>query len=333
MTVYLRTASLTTYAELARSLGLNPLQMLEQVALPPECLHNANLRVPATAVMTLLERSAQQSGEPAFGLRLAETRRLSTLGLLGLLVRDEPTLREALATLKRFGNLHNEAVSVVVEDRSADANDSVLLRFDFVPVPGVGPQAAELAVGAIHRILHIVLGPQWQARAVLFSHAAPARVTEHQRFFGTQVRFGQEVTGIVLARRDLDSANAMADPVMRDYAKQLLDEAKAFTRAQTRIEVQQLILALMPTGYCNASQVATYLGVDRRTVHRRLAEEGCNFSDLLQQTRMDLATRRLAQGNLPLTEIAQLLGFRSLSAFSRWKREHRLPLPEGRSRS
>ena len=42
----------------------------------------------ATPLSLLLELSSELSGEPAFGLRLAETRRLSTLGLLGLLMRE-----------------------------------------------------------------------------------------------------------------------------------------------------------------------------------------------------------------------------------------------------
>lgn len=317
---YIRTGSLTNYSDLARGLGLDPVQMLARVGLPASCLGNADLRVRAEPVMRLLELSAELGHEPAFGLRLAETRRMSTLGLLGLLVRDEPTLRQALSTLRRFGRLHNEAVSLTVEDPGPRAGGATLLRFDFVPVPGAGRQAVELAVGAIHRILRIMLGAEWQARSVNFTHAAPASLAVHRRTFGPNVRFGQEVTGIVVASDDLDAPSALADPVMRAYARQLLDKETTQTRAQTRHEVQQLILALLPAGRCSADQVALHLGVDRRTVHRRLAQEGRSFSELVQQTRVDLFERHRADGQRTLTELAQLLGFGSLSALSRWKR-------------
>ena len=61
MNAYLRSASLTNYADLARSLGLNPLQMLARVGLPAQCLDSADLRIPAAPVMRLLELSAQES--------------------------------------------------------------------------------------------------------------------------------------------------------------------------------------------------------------------------------------------------------------------------------
>ncbi len=58
----------------------------------------------------LLEASAERSGVEAFGLLMAETRRLSNLGPLGLLVREQPTLRLAAEALARYGNRLNEAL-------------------------------------------------------------------------------------------------------------------------------------------------------------------------------------------------------------------------------
>jgi AraC-like DNA-binding protein len=45
--------------------------------------------------------------------------------------------------------------------------------------------------------------------------------------------------------------------------------------------VRALIEALLPTGHCSIVQVARSLGVDRRTVQRRLADSGETFSSLL----------------------------------------------------
>lgn len=318
MTLFLRSASLNNYAELARSLGLDPVQMLSRVALPPACLDSDDLRIPAEAVLRLLELSAQASGEQAFGLRLAETRRLSTLGLVGMLARDEPTLREAVATLLRYSRLHNECLVVGIEESDGIA----VLKQELLPVPGAGRQSIELAVGAMHRILRIFLGSDWTARMVSFMHPPPANLEVHRRLFGRSVRFSQDFNGIVLRSADLDTPMAFADPVMRRYASQMLGTATAADRVRTRYEVQQLILALLPTGRCSMDQIALHLGVDRRTVHRRLAREGCSFSSLLNQARKELAQRHLQHGNRTLSEVAPLLGFGSLSAFSRWRRSH-----------
>ena len=75
----IRSASLTNYAEVARSAGLDPHRMLSEFGLPPGCLKEADLLVPVDAVRRLLEASAERSGVDAFGLLMAEARRLSSL--------------------------------------------------------------------------------------------------------------------------------------------------------------------------------------------------------------------------------------------------------------
>jgi transcriptional regulator GlxA family with amidase domain len=66
--------------------------------------------------------------------------------------------------------------------------------------------------------------------------------------------------------------------------------------------------------------VAQHLGVDRRTVHRKLLAEGTSFSALLAAERRALASRYVEGTDRPLTEVATLLGFAAPSAFSRWYR-------------
>jgi AraC-type transcriptional regulator len=79
-----RSASLTDYFEVARSVGLDPAQMLAGVGLSRRCLQNPDFKVPEAAVRELLEVSAAAAGIDDFGLRMAEKRRLANLGALGL---------------------------------------------------------------------------------------------------------------------------------------------------------------------------------------------------------------------------------------------------------
>ena len=90
------------YAEVARRVGLEPRRMLGEFGLPQGCLREPEMKVPIDAVRRLLEASAERSGIEAFGLLMAETRRLSSLGPLGLLIREQPTLRLAVEALARY---------------------------------------------------------------------------------------------------------------------------------------------------------------------------------------------------------------------------------------
>lgn len=43
---------------------------------------------------------------------------------------------------------------------------------------------------------------------------------------------------------------------------------------------RHILLVLLPSGQCSIDQVAQQLGVDRRTVHRRLEREGTTFTEV-----------------------------------------------------
>lgn len=318
MTVLMRSASLTHYADLASSVGLVPHDMLAAVGLPRSCLDSTELRIPAASVMRLLELSGERSGEEAFGLRLSVSRRLSSFGVVGMLARDEPTLRQALDTLTRYLYLHNESLTTQIHEAGGVAVIEQLMP----PSVGAGRQAVELALGALYHTLCLALGKEWQPRSVSFMHPAPANLSWHRSILGSNLLFSQDYNGIALLSAELDAPLQSADPAMRQQVHQLVRgelPAHAFT---FREEVEQLIMALLPTGRCGADQVAMHLGVDRRTVHRRLSAHGTTFTQLLDEIRLEQAQRLLGYGDRKLTDIAPLLGFSSLSAFSRWKRGH-----------
>ena len=316
MTALVRSAALTHFAELAAACGLDARALLARAGLQPRCLIDPDLKVASHLVSRLLESAAAEAHEPAFGLRLAESRRLSNLGPLALLVRDEPTLRRALDALMQHIHLHNEAIAVQV----AEHGGLVVIRTELAS-DGSGSlrQATELVVGVSCRLLQVLLGASWQPRLVCFTHAAPKSLTVHRRVFGAAVEFGHEFNGIVCDAADLEAPNPGADPVMARYSNKLLQPALK-RDASMRTRVRQLVVLLLPRGLCCVEVVAQHLGVDRRTVHRQLDAEGTSFSALLQDERRELARRYVEGTARPMIEVAALLGFSSASAFSRWYR-------------
>jgi AraC-like DNA-binding protein len=273
--------------------------------------------IPAAAVARLLEISAVASGREDFGLRLAEFRRLANLGPLALVIREEPDVRSVLEMLIRYERMYNQAISI----RLSEANGLATIRVDLeLGEPTGTRQATELTVGVlygIHRQLH---GTRWQPLSVCFSHPAPADISTHLRIFGPVTQFQRELAGIVLRASDLAAPNQMADPLLRPYAHQFLDTISPPAEVTMVARVRELIEALLPTGRCSIVQVARSLGVDRRTVQRRLAGSGETFSSLLNAVRAELAERLLPNPRRSLTEIAEELGFSQPSAFSRWFR-------------
>ena len=75
-------------------------------------------------------------------------------------------------------------------------------------------------------------------------------------------------------------------------------------------------MPLLPHGTVRASYIAHRLGVSQRTLARRLASEGLTFSSVLNELRHGLARRYLEEKDLSISQIAWLLGYQGVSAFS-----------------
>lgn len=318
MTNLVRSASLTNYAEVARAAGLDPLALLADVGLNPACLHDPDLRIPSDAVRRLLEASATAARMDNFGLRMVETRQLSNLGVVALVAREEPTVRRIVRAMLRYSHLLNESIFAKLEEADGIA---VIREELLIGQEGSLRQGTELLIGVMYRNLKYFLGPEWSPIRVCFTHPPPRDPGLHIRIFGYVVAFGQDFNGLVCTTKDMDAPNPLADPVMARYARQLLEATAGSGRMDTVDGVRHILLVLLATGECSIDQVAQQLGVDRRTVHRRLLREGTTFTEVVNTVRREMAAHYIADGTRPLSQVAELLGFSALSAFSRWYKQ------------
>lgn len=309
-----RSACLTNYVEVAQFYGLDPWRMLARAGLPQACLDDPDLRIPVDAANLLLEESARIACQEAWGLLMAKERRISNLGVIGLLSREAPTVRAAMQTAERYRHTHNESLLHRIEESAGIA----IIHEDLMVSAGApSRQATELVIGVLIRVLRLFLGADWKARRICFVHAAPADLSVHRSVLGQTPEFRCDFNGIVCTSNDLDTPVPSADPVMADYIRHKLDVDSLVQRTVSD-EVREMTLALMPHKRCTADHVAALMGVSRSTLSRHLATEGQTFGALVQSVRTELAQRYVADHRRSLTDIAQLLGFAYSSAFSRW---------------
>lgn len=313
----IRSAVLNNFVEVARSVGLDPYRMITEFHLPAACLTDSEIKISAAKVGRLFEAAAQRSGKIDFGLRLADRRTLSNLGALALLVREQPTIRKALEVLVHYLFLHSESLVVRLQEQDGLIVLSLAIEVDR-PVPI--RQATELGIGFLHRSFQQLFRGHWKPEAVCFTRAAPAKRDVYRKFFGTEVRFGQDFNGIICAAADLDAPVPTADSKMVRHVKEYLDTLTSRRNTTMSSTVRECIYTMLPSGLCSADTVAARLGIDRRTVHRRLQREGTTFSALIDSVRTELVTRYVENRDRPLASVAELLGFSALSAFSRWFR-------------
>jgi AraC-like DNA-binding protein len=323
---FVRGATLSNYVEVAAQVGLDAYAMLRRVELDRRVLSTPDVRIPVDRVVELLETSAEVSGCPTFGLRMAESRQLSDFGEISLLITHQATMRDALVTVAQYRQLINPALVVDVQEHA----DIVVVREDLL-VAGRGPmrQSYELAIGVLYRMFRAVLGTRWRALSVNFIHDAPSDLTVHRRVFGPICEFGSDFSGLTCSRTDLDAPNPSADPALAQLAERYVRTLPNVDQRPLSQDVQKAIHLLLPIGAASIGRVAASLGLNERTLQRRLLAEGLDFSSLLNDVRHELAMRYVANDKLPLGRIAGLVGYSRQSSFNRWFAEEFHMSPTG----
>ncbi|MBA4014144.1 MAG: AraC family transcriptional regulator [Phenylobacterium sp.] len=313
--VFVRSAALSNYAEVAAWAGLDPGAMLRRVGIDLRALTDPDVRIPTESVVDLLEMSAAQSGCESFGLRMAETRRLSDLGALSLLITHQPTMREALMSVVEHRGLLNPSLVIAVEEGAG----VVVVREELL-VTGRGAmrQSYELGIGVLFRMFRAVLGARWRPHSVNFAHGPPTDPTHHRRLFGAACEFDSAFYGLTCASADLQAPNPSADPALARFAADYVRTLPNAAPGSVDEDVRKAIVLLLADGQASIGQVAARLGLAERTLQRRLLAEGVDFSCLLNDIRRELAARYAANATLPLSHVAGMVGYSRQSSFSRW---------------
>ena len=317
-----RGAILQGYREVVEEFGLEARGLVCEAGLPAECLTDPDIKLSSNAAFELLESTALRFGITDLGLRMAEKRRFSTLGAIGLVMREQPNVGSALRMLTDHVWAHVEGVSMAFET----SDDLVIL------LPAIEHardthvrQAMELTVAVLVNLLHRFLGADWRPEMVCFSHGRTAKAARYLRIFGQTPLFDQERTMLVVKAADLAAEIPNADPASAHELARYLEFIEGERSTDFAAKVRLLINQMLPGARCNADGVSQRLGINRRTLHRKLAAQGTTFEQLVQQIRIELALKYVGTKHHSLTEVAHLLGFAHLSGFSRWRRRWLLP--------
>lgn len=312
-----RAAALSGFTTTTGALGVDGFAILRAVGLSPAMLASPEAMLPAETVIAALSLAAERAGTATFGLRMAERRSLADMGAVSLLLAHQPTLREALAALARFRNRINPTLAMRLEE----GPEIAIVHQEVIGPAGLDlRQSTDLALGVLARICASVLQDGWRPESVNFTYAAPppAERQVYARLFGCPARFEAEFTGFVLPASMLDEPGPHADAGLAQHATALLEIVMLPAPTSTAMEVEQAIAGILPTGRAALGPVARALGLSERTLQRRLAAEGEDFGKLLDRVRRQRLQVLLANRSLRLTDVAGLLGYSSLAAFSRW---------------
>jgi AraC-like DNA-binding protein len=298
----------------ARQNGADADKLLMKAGLSRAQIDNSKARVQVKGQIKFLNLVAEALNDDLLGFHLALHFDLRTAGLLYYVFASSETLDEALRSGARCSSIVNESIRLKVHEGKR--------RIDFVFEPvGIARHSdrhqIEFWVAAVIRACRLITRRHVTAQSITFAHRRKP-TPELNRFFGSKITFGADVDEMTFSPTIRSIAVVSADPYLNNLLVQYCEQAVADHRERGLFgaSVENAIAVLLPHGKVRMSEAARKLGLSGKTLARRLSAEGLTFTDLLRNLRIDLANRHLADKELSISQIAWLLGYQGVSAFT-----------------
>lgn len=278
-------------------------------------------RIGADAVTKLWGKAVQDAGNPALGLDRDLVSRFVNFDVVGHAMLSSPDLRSGLNSLARYLALVSDAATFELQ---ADNANSWLVLGHTGTTLRVPRQRQEYGMLSLLTLCQWLTRREVRALAVEFAFPEPVSEQPYRAAFGCcPLRFGQPATRLLLVEADLATPLPSRSPAMLALHQRIMDEQLSSMGTTSIVhKVREAVMERLRQGEPRREDIAAQLALTDRTLQRRLRAENTSFQQLLDDARCELARKYLAQDNLPLAALADLLGFGDASnvfrACKRW---------------
>lgn len=202
-----------------------------------------------------------------------------------------------------------------------------LARLEIQVPAGGAEELEEFVLAAIVGRFKDRSGGRFVPHAVELTRAAPAFPSRHEALYGAPVAFGAAAATVSFDASALSAPLRTADPRLHETLRLLASRLSLGEGAHTsdlELAIRGRLRDLMRGRDVSAAAVARSLGMSERTLHRRLAELGRRYQDVVDACREAEAERLLLGSAESMLDVALSLGFSDQSAFNRafrrWKK-------------
>jgi AraC-like DNA-binding protein len=300
---------------LLRRFGVNPTDVLLASGLSEDALDNPEGTIAYRAMGVLAETACKSTRCPHFGLEIGRQIQTATLGLLGQLMRNSLTLRDSLHdfALNQHRNAHG-GVAYLLEDGPQAFLGYAVYQPD---VPGNYLICDAAAMGAFTIFRELASFGHPSGLEVLFARSEPSNIAYYRQAFGVKLTFNADQTAIAFPRRMLEQPIHGADTKHRIALERSVRDLWHAGDTDLSIQLRRELRVALIRGDASAIKAATHMGMNRRTMHRRLDELGLKFQKVLDETRCEYAQQLLAYTRLEINKIATMVGYTDPSVFTR----------------
>ncbi|MFR0693508.1 AraC family transcriptional regulator [Enterobacterales bacterium AE_CKDN230030158-1A_HGKHYDSX7] len=311
---FVRAISLTGFHTFTATQGLDPLQMLRHIGLPNHSVQHEDGLFPYQQYCALLEACSLHSGNALFGLHYGLFQAPGVFGDLLYLLRNTPTVGEALLALRKHYALYNGAAEVGLDHQGGWVTLSYHVRQS--SLPGVR-QAEELACAVGIQLMRALVGEHWLPSALLLRHPASTDTALYAKALGMAPTFGAHALAMVFEPAILDRPNAASDEALYQVVAKRMQRLEALSSDNLSDQIKQLLHQLLPAGRATAERVASVMAVTPNELRQLMEHEGLSFQQLLDEVRQCMAQAYLSRPSVDISELATMLGYSDASGFCR----------------
>lgn len=299
----------------AARFGVGPDELARRLEFDPGLLADPHVRVPHALFLRAWEQVPALCGDPGFGLGAAEQLSDAPFDVVDYVCAQGPTLRQAIERMLRYQRLHHDDAELTLTIADGHARLQLRLR----GMACAPRHFSEYAVATWFLRARALVGPTFAARRVGFQHATPADIEPHRRIFAAPLAFHEVANGFEFRAELLDAPVRGADPSLGTLLERHADELLARLPARDDVvhRVKTQVVRAMPGEPPPLEAIAKALATSPRTLQRALQAEGTTYQALVDEVRRDLSLGYLREGQRTVSEVAFLVGFTEVAAFTR----------------
>lgn len=303
--------------------------LCEAIGITPADLHDPERKIEGMdAIVKLWQKVIEQTKDEAIGLHLGADHNLSILGLIGYVIHNCPTYKDAWLVLQQNQRMLSGWVSY---DMQVEKND-VRLTYSIDPVwsnasPQTAWQAAEVAMAGFFNSTRILTGKAAVPKRVELVRPRPATASEYERIFDSSVKFSMPANVIVCGPELLKKPILSADRSLYATFNQLL-QAKSAELADSITFVEQVkrtIMSDFKSVVPAVDAIASHMNMSSRSFQRKLEGEGKSYREISEEIKKELTLALLRNPKYNANEISRALGYAEPAAFrlafKRWMDE------------
>ncbi len=301
---------------LLSDMGLRAEDVLRKAALPEDLFSKAGRGLDTDAYFRFWRALELEANDAMFPLRLVE--------MVSAEVFDPPlfaalcsaNLMQAAQRLSKYKQLVAPMSLEVGVDRAGVLTVSPRWLSVRTELP-FSLQVAEVAF--FLRLARIATRAPVQASRVALPQLPPGSYARrYERIFGVAVQHGENPSISFAAADAMRPFLTVNEGMWRVFEPDLRRRLSELDAAATTAErVRAVLLELLPGNAATIENAAERLGMSKRTLQRRLEDEGENFRALVNTSRESLARHYLGHTSMSGSEIAFLLGFEDPNSFFR----------------